>query len=114
MADIQLTRPAAGSTQTIQSAPDGRYVFTFPADAATLSKNGDNLVLTFEDGAAIEVQDFYKSHNAEKMPSFTVDGAEVTGADFFAALDDALSPAAGPGARATAQALRGSPVHRSV
>lgn len=53
MADIRLAKPAAGTTQTVPSAPDGRFIFDFPADAATLTRNGDDLVLTFEDGAAI-------------------------------------------------------------
>ena len=49
MADIRLAKPAAGTTQTVPSAPDGRFIFDFPADAATLTRNGDDLVLTFLD-----------------------------------------------------------------
>ena len=33
MADIRLAKPAAGTTQTIPSAPDGRFIFDFPAYA---------------------------------------------------------------------------------
>ena len=70
MADIRLAKPAAGTTQTVPSAPDGRFIFDFPADAATLTRSGDNLVLTFEDGASIQLQDFYTTYSKEEMPSF--------------------------------------------
>lgn len=68
MADIRLAKPAAGTTQTVPSAPDGRFIFDFPADAATLTRSGDNLVLTFEDGASIQLQDFYTTYSKEEMP----------------------------------------------
>lgn len=102
MADIRLAKPAAGTTQTIPSAPDGRFVFDFPADAATLTRSGDNLVLTFEDGASIQLQGFYTTYSKEEMPSFQVDGVEISGQDFFAALGEDLMPAAGPAAGSSA------------
>lgn len=102
MADIRLAKPAAGTTQTIPSAPDGRFIFDFPADAATLTRNGDDLVLTFEDGAAIQLQGFYTTYSKEEMPSFQVDGVEISGQDFFAALDEDLMPAAGPASGSSA------------
>lgn len=102
MADIRLAKPAAGTTQTVPSAPDGRFIFDFPADAATLTRNGDDLVLTFEDGAAIQLQGFYTTYSKEEMPSFQVDGVEISGQDFFAALGEDLMPAAGPAAGSSA------------
>ena len=102
MADIRLAKPAAGTTQTIPSAPDGRFIFDFPADAATLTRSGDNLVLTFEDGASIQLQGFYTTYSKEEMPSFQVDGVEISGQDFFAALGEDLMPAAGPAAGSSA------------
>ena len=83
MADIRLAKPAAGTTQTVPSAPDGRFIFDFPADAATLTRSGDNLVLTFEDGASIQLQDFYTTYSKEEMPSFQVEGVEISGQDFY-------------------------------
>lgn len=106
MADIRLAKPAAGTTQTVPSAPNGRFIFDFPADAATLTRNGDDLVLTFEDGAAIQLQGFYTTYSKEEMPSFQVDGVEISGQDFFAALDEDLMPAAGPASGSSA--ARGS------
>lgn len=102
MADIRLAKPAAGTTQTVPSAPDGRFIFDFPADAATLTRSGDNLVLTFEDGASIQLQGFYTTYSKEEMPSFQVDGVEISGQDFFAALGEDLMPAAGPAASSSA------------
>ena len=102
MADIRLAKPAAGTTQTVPSAPDGRFIFDFPADAATLTRSGDNLVLTFEDGASIQLQGFYTTYSKEERPSFQVDGVEISGQDFFAALGEDLMPAAGPAAGSSA------------
>ncbi|WP_303953903.1 VCBS domain-containing protein [Desulfovibrio piger] len=98
MADIRLAKPAAGTTQTVPSAPDGRFIFDFPADAATLTRNGDDLVLSFEDGSSIQLQGFYTTYSKEEMPSFQVEGVEISGQDFFAALGEDLMPAAGPAA----------------
>ena len=97
MADIRLAKPAAGTTQTVPS-----FIFDFPADAATLTRSGDNLVLTFEDGASIQLQDFYTTYSKEEMPSFQVEGVEISGQDFFAALGEDLMPAAGPAAGSSA------------
>ena len=102
MADIRLAKPAAGTTQTVPSAPDGRFIFDFPADAATLTRNGDDLVLSFEDGSSIQLQGFYTTYSKEEMPSFQVDGVEISGQDFFAALGENLMPAAGPAAGSSA------------
>ena len=102
MADIRLAKPTAGTTQTVPSAPDGRFIFDFPADAATLTRNGDDLVLSFEDGSSIRLQGFYTTYSKEEMPSFQVEGVEISGEDFFAALGEDLMPAAGPAAGSSA------------
>ena len=102
MADIRLAKPVAGTTQTVPSAPDGRFIFDFPADAATLTRNGDDLVLSFEDGSSIQLQGFYTTYSKEEMPSFQVEGVEISGEDFFAALGEDLMPAAGPAAGSSA------------
>lgn len=102
MADIRLAKPVAGTTQTVPSAPDGRFIFDFPADAATLTRNGDDLVLSFEDGSSIRLQGFYTTYSKEDMPSFQVEGVESSGQDFFAALGEDLMPAADPAAGSSA------------
>ena len=103
MADITLSRPAAQTRQTVPSAAEDRFVFDFPTGDATLSRDGDNLILTFDDGGSLELTDFYTTYNKENIPDFVVDGAEISGADFFTAMNEPdLMPAAGPAAGAAA------------
>ncbi len=98
MADILLSRPEAGVQQVLTAAPDSRFVFEFPAAEALMERSGDNLVFTFEDGGSLVLENFYTAYSRENMPDFSVDGVEISGADFFAALDSSLMPAAGPAA----------------
>ena len=101
MADIRLAKPAAGTSQNIVCIPDARFVFEFSTDEATLSRNGDNLVITFEDGSTLQLENFYTAYSSENMPSFSVDGAEISGEDFFTAMNEPdLMPAAGPAGNA--------------
>ena len=39
MPDVRLVKPAAGISQNIVCEPQARFVFDFPADAATLSRS---------------------------------------------------------------------------
>lgn len=105
MADIILTKPEAGNSQTAQTAPDGNYVFDFSASDASLSRNGDNLSINFQDGASIQLEGFYASHNEENPPTFNIEGQEFTAQDFFTAMNEPdLMPAAGPGTGTTTAA----------
>lgn len=98
MADITLAHPQAGQHVVLQSVPDSRLVLQFPTDQATMERSGDNLTFTFDDGASIEISDFYTQYSQESMPEFVVDGTLLAGADFFNAFGPDLMPAAGPGA----------------
>ncbi|MBP3731148.1 MAG: hypothetical protein J6I40_06750 [Mailhella sp.] len=99
MADLHLSKPAAGSVASIPCAQDSRFVFDFPTADASLSRQGDALVFSFEDGSSVQLEDFYKTYNSEQMPSFAMDGVEVAGPDFFMAMNqEDLMPAAGPSA----------------
>ena len=101
MPDVRLVKPAAGISQNIVCEPQARFVFDFPTDAATLSRSGDNLVLTFEDGSSLQLENFYTAYSSENMPSFSVEGVEISGQDFFAAMNEPdLMPAAGPASNA--------------
>ncbi|WP_077072309.1 VCBS domain-containing protein [Mailhella massiliensis] len=103
MADIRLAKPAAGTSQNIVCDPDARFIFDFSTGDATLSRSGDHLVFTFEDGSTLQLENFYTAYSKENMPSFEVDGAEIAGEDFFMAMNEPdLMPAAGP-ARADGQ-----------
>ena len=109
MADIQLTRPAANQTQTVTSTADARFVLNFPTGEAKLAKseNGENLILTFDDGAKIEVEGFYTTFDKDSLPTLNVGGQDITGEQLVAILGEDLMPAAGPSAgQAAAQGGR--------
>ncbi len=95
MADILLQKPTAGATTTLTPQAEDRLVFEFSSAEATLTRDGDTLVMNFEDGASVNLTDFYVAFTAENMPTFVMEGAEVDGESFFAALDEELMPAAG-------------------
>lgn len=103
MADIKLVRPSAGQTAVIPSAPDARMVLDFSADQVSIERpqGSDSLFFRFDDGAAIELQNFYTQYNKDDIPSFEVDGQLIAGADFFSAFGPDLAPAAGPSASPT-------------
>jgi len=95
MSSIFLSQSAA--SQSIECAPDARFILDFPTDSAEFSPSGENLVITFPDGATITLIGFYEIYTQQDMPTFEVDGAEISGEDFFAAFDrPELMPAAGP------------------
>ena len=106
MTNIQLTKPAANQTQTVTSASDARFVLDFNTGDAQLAKseNGENLIITFEDGAKIEVEGFYTAFNKDNLPTLSVNGQDITGDQLTAILGEDLMPAAGPAASAVANA----------
>ncbi len=95
MADILLEKPTAGATTTLTPQAEDRLVFAFDSAEATLTREGDNLVMSFEDGSAVNLTNFYEAYSAENMPTFLIEGTEVDGESFFAALGEDLMPAAG-------------------
>lgn len=88
MADIRLARPAAGTVQHIACTPDALFIFDFPAGDGTFSREGDNLVITFDDGGTLTLENFYTAYAGENMPSFSTGGEEITCAAFFTAMDE--------------------------
>ncbi len=96
MADISLQKPTAGQTATLTPQAEDRLVFEFNSTEATLTRDGDNLVMSFEDGASLSLTDFYVAYTSENMPTFIIGGAEVDGESFFETLSEELMPAAGP------------------
>ncbi len=95
MANITIVKPQAGTTLTIDPQESELFVLDFNAADATLTREGDNLIISFEDASAVNLTDFYDAYNAENMPAFIVEGTEVSGEDFFATLGEELMPAAG-------------------
>ncbi len=97
MANIVLSKPQAGFVQSIVPHADDTLTFNFTASDATLERDGDNLNMSFEDGASIVLEGFYEQYTSENMPTFFIEGTEVSGEDFFAGLAEDLMPAAGVG-----------------
>ena len=62
MPDVRLVKPAVGVPQNIVCEPQSRFIFDFPMDAATLSRVDDHLVLTFDDGSTIRLENFYTAY----------------------------------------------------
>ena len=100
MADTTITRPEAGQQIVLEQVPGNRLLFDFPTDQALLDRVDDNLVLTFDDGGTVTLQNFYTAYTKDTLPEFVIDGQPVAGEQFFAALGEDLMPAAGPAAAA--------------
>lgn len=104
MADLQIARPAAGQQAMLNNVADARLVLGFAPDEAVLSREGDNLVFSFADGGKVALENFCTAYSSESLPDFEIEGLDIAGSDFFAALDPSLMPAADPAATA-AQAV---------
>lgn len=98
MAATKLMRPEAGQLVEIPSAKESNLELNFAPGEASLTREGDNLVFTFDDGGKVQVADFYATVSKDALPDFIIEGQTVSGADFFAALSEDLMPAAGPAA----------------
>lgn len=104
MADvITLHKPEAGENLSITATRDSSIELGFAPEESTLSRAGEALVFSFEDGGSIEIAGFYAAVTKEALPDFIIQGQVVAGADFFAALDDSLMPAAGNAAATASQ-----------
>ena len=88
MADLTLRHPANGANQVIPSEKFDHIAFDFPSDSVVLSKEGNDLLLSFEDGSRITLTDFYTTFSKDSIPDFIVDGTSVSGSEFFAALNE--------------------------
>ncbi len=96
MATLNLDRPQENVRQVLPvNTEHTEIAFDFPIDDALFEKVDDNLEISFEDGSFLVLEDFYTNFSSENMPDFLIEGAEVSGEDFFAALDSSLMPAAG-------------------
>ena len=85
------------TSYSVECTAGARFVFGFPADQAEVSRSGDDLIFSLENGASVTLGQFYSTYSAQNMPVFEVGDADVTGGDFLAALGQPeLMPAAGP------------------
>jgi hypothetical protein len=98
--NTQLIRPSAGEHPVLSVGPDAKLEFAFNQGDADLSKDGQNLVFTFDDGATLTLEGFYDNFGeGAQPPTLVVEGQEFPGEEFLAALNNPdLMPAAGPAA----------------
>lgn len=77
-------------------------ILDFSADQVNIDRHAgsNSLFFEFDDGASIELQNFYTAYNKDEMPEFEIDGQIIAGTDFFQAFGPDLLPAAGPAATA--------------
>ncbi len=95
MTTITLQRPAAGQTLTFAPQAENGLVFDFNSNEATLTREGEALSITFDDGATIALEGFYEVFTASSLPELQVEGQAVDAAQFFANLGEELMPASG-------------------
>ncbi|SHN73300.1 DUF5801 repeats-in-toxin domain-containing protein, partial [Desulfovibrio litoralis] len=96
----QLLNPK-GQTVNIPVTSKMELQFGFEVGSGLYSHEGDNLVITFDDGGKIVLEGFY-AQPKEELPSFIVEeGVDIPAEQFLAQFnDESLLPAAGPAARA--------------
>ncbi len=95
MSNLFLQKPATQQVSTLTPQSTDRLVFEFDPNDASLNRQDDALVISFEDGSRIELTDFYETYTSENMPEIVINNTTVSGNDFFAALSEELMPAAG-------------------
>ncbi|WP_291440845.1 hypothetical protein [Desulfovibrio sp.] len=97
MPTITISRPLQGQAITVSAAgKNAKIALGFSTDGATLSRDDNSLIFTFEDGAVIRIDDFYTAYHSDNIPEFEIEGKLVSGTEFFNALGPNLIPAAGP------------------
>ncbi len=82
---------------TVLVTPNMELEFSFdPSSETELSRDGDNLIFTFDHGGRVVLYGFY-AQDAKALPSMGIQGAQIDAADFLSSLgDETLLPAAGP------------------
>ena len=70
---------------------------TKPNNGIMAVEVSDSLKFDFDDGSTVVLENFYTKYSKEEMPTFIVEGIQIPGSEFFAALGaEGLMPAAGP------------------
>jgi Ca2+-binding RTX toxin-like protein len=99
MADILLHRPAPGQWYVVNCDSQARLVLDFPAIQAVLERMGNTLLFQFDDGAVVEIPNFYELYDKDDIPDFVMEGQTMRGKDFFDAFAPDLNPATGASAQ---------------
>ncbi len=95
MSSLLLQRPASGQAIAIAPSTNNQLTLDFATDSAELSRDGESLIFSFDNGSSIELTNFYSAYSSENMPEFVIEGVSIPGDAFFATLSEDLMPAAG-------------------
>lgn len=57
------------------------------AASGILSRESNDLIFSYDDGSRVSLENFFLVHHRANTPDFNIEGNEISGADFFAALD---------------------------
>ena len=106
-----ITINAAAPYQNYTVAPGDSITLNFATDSASFQRVDNALVLTFEEGATIKVDNFFVAGQSQQLPQLVLDNGDiVNGKDFLLALDPNfnISLAAGPASSASSSSGAGS------
>ncbi len=95
MTTLTLQRPAQGQTLRVTPQADNNLMFDFNSNEVTISLDGLNLNLSFNDGATIILEGFYETYTADQLPELHIQEQAIDSAHFFASLGQEILPAAG-------------------
>lgn len=82
----------------LEVAADMTFQLDGSMDAATLARQGDDLVFSFENGGSVVLTGFFEGETGLRLGFEKQDGTLLTGKGFLTALAPDLVPAAGEGA----------------
>ena len=77
MTPVTVDRPEAGETLTVLTASGLRIILAFSPDDARFSVEGDDFVLTFEDGARIGFQGLVTAAQGADAPTIQIAGIDI-------------------------------------
>ena len=84
MADkLQVSLPEAGETVEYHFSPDVPVKFTFFVSEVVFSCDGNDLILTGENGGAVVIRDYQAQANAGALPEFELHGGETVPGDIY-------------------------------
>ncbi len=97
MRTTALSRPPAGQRLALPFDGTAALAFSFSPAEAALRRRGNDLLLKFPDGAALELRDFFPCRGIPAVPVTLADGTVMDAGEFLAifAPDIALQAASG-------------------
>ncbi len=95
MTTFTLQRPVAGQTQIIAPQNETELHFDFDVTNTTFTREDNTLNITFSDGAAITLTDFYSTFSNDALPELYIANQAIDSEQFFSSMGETIIPAAG-------------------